>query len=140
MTSLHERILNLAKLCGFEERENDDSDTAEWARKSNFQSIKNYTLVSRKIQNEAEKTSFPKNHNFLLDIKKEAETIFFSRPPYNVKIEEMSNCHQWNVNALLNDSTSPYLIIPNPFPIFLRVKQFSCQLWKWQKRKCQSCF
>ena len=29
MTSLHERILNLAKLCGFEERENDDSDTAE---------------------------------------------------------------------------------------------------------------
>ena len=140
MTSLHERILNLAKLCGFEERENDDSDTAEWARKSNFQSIKNYTLVSRKIQNEAEKNVFSQESQFFAGHQKRSRDIFFSRPPYNVKIEEMSNCHQWNVNALLNDSTSPYLIIPNPFPIFLRVKQFSCQLWKWQKRKCQSCF
>ena len=81
-----------------------------------------------KYRMKEQKNVFSQESQFFAGHQKRSRDIFFSRPPYNVKIEEMSNCHQWNVNALLNDSTSPYLIIPNPFPIFLRVKQFSCQL------------
>ena len=40
-----------------------------------------------KYRMKQKKTSFPKNHNFLLDIKKEAETFFFQDHPTMSKLK-----------------------------------------------------